>query len=130
LIEKFDPGELHRFEQARDHSVDLLKKWLAQYKFKDWTTTRTRGMPVTPAMRERRAAEIARKLNDTKRWRSHGRGLSRDILDRELNLIVEDFGQIADLNRKTRAYYRLLQDYMNGRNQSMAIQTRERFIAF
>jgi hypothetical protein len=130
LIEKFDPGELHRFEQAREHSVDLLKKWLAQYKFKDWTQTRSRNLPVTPAMREKRAAEIAGKLNDTKKWRSHGRGLSRDILDRELNLIVEDFGEIPDLNRKMRAYYRLLQDYMNGRNQTVAIQTRERFIAF
>jgi hypothetical protein len=29
LVEKFDPAaELHRFEQAREHSVDLLKKWL------------------------------------------------------------------------------------------------------
>jgi hypothetical protein len=39
LVQKFDPAELHRFEQARDHSVDLLKKWLVQYKFKNWTKT-------------------------------------------------------------------------------------------
>lgn len=66
FVQNFDLAELHRFEQARDHSVDLLKKWLVRYKFKNWTSTRTRSIEVTPAMREKRAAEIAGKLNDTK----------------------------------------------------------------
>lgn len=34
LLDKFDPGQLHRLEQAREHSVDLLKKWLVERKFK------------------------------------------------------------------------------------------------
>lgn len=129
FVQKFDLAELHRFEQARDHSVDLLKKWLVQYKFKDWTKTRSRGRRVTASMRERRAAEIANKLNDTKRWRSHGRGLSMEILDRELNLIVENFGANSELNKCVRSYYRMLQDFMGSRNHSVAIQTRERFLA-
>jgi hypothetical protein len=130
FVQKFDLAELHRFEQARDHSVDLLKKWLVQYKFKDWKKTRTRQRSVTSAMREKRAAEIANKLNDTKRWRSHGRGLSMEILDRELNLLVENFGQNSELNKCIRSYYRMLQDFMGSRNHSGAIQTRERFLAF
>jgi hypothetical protein len=130
LIQKFDPGELHRFEQARDHSVDLLKKWLVKYKFKDWSKTRSNGTPVTADMKEARAAEIAAKLNDTKKWRSHGRGLSLEVLDKDLNLIVEDFGNNADLNRKVRSYYRLLQDYMIGKGQNIAIQTRKNFVSF
>jgi len=80
LIEKFDPAELHRFEQAREHSVDLLERWLVQYKFKNWQVTTTRKLPVTPKMKADRAKDIAKKLNDTKRWRSHGRGLSIEVV--------------------------------------------------
>lgn len=128
FVQKFDPAELHRFEQARDHSVDLLKKWLVQYKFKDWNKTRGTGKKVTPQMREKRAAEIANKLNDTKKWRSHGRGLSREVVEKDLNLIIENFGIQVELNKLVRAYYRMLQDYMVGRNHTVAIQTRERFL--
>lgn len=112
FLQKFDPAELHQFEQARDLSIELLKKWLVQYKFKNWTVTRDRGIPVTLKMREDRAASIAKTLNDTRKWKSHGRGLSRFVLDKELNLIIEDFGADPVAEERVRSYYRLLQDYM------------------
>lgn len=126
LIEKFDPAELHRFEQAKEHSTDLLKKWLVTYKFKNWTRTAGRGIEVTDAMREERAAEIAATLNDTTKWRSHGRGLSMAVIQSDLKLVVEDFGANAELNRLVRGYYRLLQDYMGSKSQTFAVQTRQR----
>ncbi|MER8797202.1 ATP-dependent Clp protease proteolytic subunit [Mesorhizobium sp. M0984] len=129
LIQKFDPAQIHRFEQARDHSVDLLKKWLVQYKFKNWAVTHTKKLTVTPQMREKRAADIATKLNDTKRWRSHARGLSMDVITADLNLVIEDFGQDAELNKRIRSYYRLLKDHLNGRSHTVALQTREGFMA-
>ncbi len=129
LIQKFDPAQIHRFEQARDHSVDLLKKWLVQYKFKNWVTTQTQGKAVTPKMRETRAAEIATKLNDTKKWRSHGRGLSMDVLTKDLNLLIANFGNDTELNKRVRSYYRLLQDNMSSRQLSIAINTREGLLA-
>lgn len=129
LVQKFDPAQIHRFEQARDHSVDLLKKWLVQYKFKNWTKTRTQNLTVTPQMREKRAAEIARKLNDTKKWRSHGRGLSMDVISSDLNLMIENFGNDPELNRRVRSYYRLLKDHMSGHNNTIALQTRDGFMA-
>jgi hypothetical protein len=128
LIQKFDPAQIHRFEQARDHSVDLLKKWLVQYKFKNWTVTRTQGKSVTTAMRERRAADIAKKLNDTKRWRSHARGLSMDVINNDLNLLIENFGDDEELNKRVRSYYRLLKDHMSGRQHNIVIQTRVEFL--
>lgn len=133
LIEKFDPAELDQFEKARDLSIDLLKKWLVQNKFKNWTQTRTRGLKVTQEMREARATQIAKKLNDVKRWKSHGRGLSIAILKEELNLIVEDYGtdkKLSEFNSALRSYYRLLQDYMKRRGWQVVIQTRASYIAF
>lgn len=128
LVQKFDPAELHRFEQARDHSTDLLKKWLVQYKFKNWTKTQTQGKTVTKAMKERRAAEISNKLNDTKKWRSHSRGLSREVIERDLNLMIEDFGANPKLNERVRAYYRLLQDYLVGRQHSTVLHSANYFV--
>lgn len=128
LLQKFDPAELHRFEQAREHTVDLLERWLVQYKFKNWKETCDRRIPVTDAMKTQRAKEIATKLNDTRKWRSHGRGLSIEVVRKELNLVVEDFGSenhLIELNKRVRSYYRLLQDYMLRRRMAFAVQTRE-----
>jgi hypothetical protein len=129
LIQKFDPAQIHRFEQARDHSVDLLKKWLVQFKFKNWKVTETKKEAVTDKMRETRASEIAKRLNDTKRWRSHGRGLSMEVIKKDLNLLIANFGDDPELNRRVRSYYRLLQDYMTGKGHTVALQTREGFLA-
>lgn len=132
LIDKFDPAHLHWLEQAREHGVDLLKKWLLQYKFKDWTHTQGRGVPVTDQMKIRRAKEIAKKLNDTKVWRSHGRGLSLDVIRERLNLRVEDYGRevaLMSLKGAVESYYGLLKDYMGRRGWRFAVQTRDsRFV--
>lgn len=128
LLDKFDPAHLHWLEQAREHGVDLLKEWLAKYKFKNWNITKDRQIPVTEEMRRERASEVAKMLNDTKKWRSHGRGLSIDIVRNELNLEVEDFGEdpkLADFRKKIIAYYRLLKDYMGRRDWSFVVQTRQ-----
>lgn len=47
LISGFDQAELYKYEQARELSITLLKEWLVKYKFKNWTETRTRRVPVT-----------------------------------------------------------------------------------
>lgn len=128
LIEKFDPAELHQFEMAKQLSIDLLQSWLVQYKFKGWEKTRTSGQEVTRKMKEDRAAEIAGKLNNTGKWKVHSRGLSMKVIENDLNLIVEDFGKSPDLNKKLRAYYRLLQDYMISSRQTWVIHTRGRYL--
>lgn len=132
LIEKFDPAELHRFEQAREHSVDLLERWLVKHKFKNWNRTAGRGVPVTATMKAKRAKQIANKLNDTRKWRSHGRGLSLQVIQNDLNLLVEDFGadpNLGNLNRSVRSYYRLFQDYMKKMGRTIAVHTREQLVA-
>lgn len=130
FVDKFDPAELHFFEQARDLSVDLLKKWLVNYKFKDWTVTETTRTPVTNAMKEKRASEIARKLSDVHKWKSHGRTLSKAVIEKDLNLKIDDFGANKDLNDLVRPYYRLLQDYMQRVRHSLVIHTANDYQGF
>lgn len=130
FVEKFDPAELHFFEQARDLSVDLLKKWLVNYKFKDWIKTETKKTTVTKAMKEKRASEIAKKLNDVGKWKSHGRSLSKNVIENDLKLKIDDFGAKKELNDLVRPYYRLLQDYMQRVRHSVVIHSANNYQGF
>ena len=127
LISKFDPAELYQYERAKELSNSLLKEWLVRYKFRNWKVTKTHRRRVTKQMKVQRAEEIANKLNDTKTWNSHGRGISMDVIRRVLNLQIEDFGRDTELNSCVRIYYRLLRDYMVKRGHRWVVHTREHY---
>jgi membrane-bound ClpP family serine protease len=112
MINGFDQAELYQYDQARQLSISLLEEWLVKYKFKNWATTRTRNLTVTPEMKKGRAIEVATRLNDTDRWHTHGYGISMEVLSKDLNLIINDFGQNIKLSNKIKEYSRLLEDYM------------------
>ena len=38
ILKDFDLAELRSYEQAKELAVDMLKKWLTKYKFKDWVS--------------------------------------------------------------------------------------------
>jgi len=129
MINKFDPAEIDQFEKARDLSIDLLKQWLVKYKFKNWTVTATNKRPVDQNMKVDRAAQIALKLNDTKIWKSHSRGISMDVARKDLDLIIDDFGEDKARNDAVRAYYRLLTDYLEQRRHSIVLHSRKSFFS-
>lgn len=105
LLKSLDLAKLALYEQAKDLSIDLLKKWLVEYKFKDWTQHRTNdpGTPVTDEQKADRAEEIAQALADHKRWRSHGRNL--DVAKMmELRIEIDDYSDDAALKGAIRGY--------------------------
>ena len=112
LLSKLDLGELYQFEQARELSVELLVKWLSQYKFKGWDRTETRGEEVTEEMKKERAQDIATLLNDPARWHSHARGIDMNTLRNEVGLQIEDLAKHSNLHQAVRIYFELLRDYM------------------
>jgi len=113
LVQRFDPAKLYHIEQAIEHSKTLLKDWLPKYKFKDWTHTRTRNNPVTDAMKEHRAEEIAEILGDAGFWHSHGRGITLDELQSDnIKLDINNFGMDEELSKSIRNYYSLVSDYL------------------
>lgn len=123
LLEKLDLAELHQFELARDLSVDLLKRWLTSYKFKDWSTTETRGLEVTREMKERRATEIATQLNDQERWLTHGRGIDMKTLRDELRMRIDDFGAKPELKKAVWDYFWFLRHYMASTGTASFVHT-------
>jgi hypothetical protein len=118
ILLQFDQGELYQFDQARQLSIALLKEWLVKYKFKDWSKTRTRQKKVTKQMKISTATKVAKILNDTKKWHSHGYGLSKDVLERDIGVLIDDFGQNLTLSNCIRQYHDLLTDYMGRRGQA------------
>jgi hypothetical protein len=116
ILKDFDLAELRGYEQARDLTIDLLKKWLVNYKFKNWavhnSTPALEGQAVTQIQKEERAEEIAKKLGDTSTWKSHGRPINIQDL-RGMKLKIEDFGTDPKLTELIRSYYDFLRDYTN-----------------
>ena len=113
LVEKLDLADLHRYEQAREHSVELLEKWLPAYKFKNWDKKKSTGEIVSSDMKQQRAKEIALKLNDTKRWHAHSRGISMKILQDELDLIIEDISEDNQFQNNVNNVHSFILDYMD-----------------
>ena len=129
MLQQLDVGELYQFEQARELSVELLTKWLSQYKFKDWKTTESKGTKVTNKMEQDRAREIADSLNDPEKWHSHGRGISIDILRKrkELSLRIEDYSENTGLSKSIRSYFNLLIDYLDREKMVSFVHTKGYF---
>ena len=127
LLDKLDLGELYQFEQARELSIELLIEWLSRYKFKDWTETEERKIPVTEEMKKDRAEKIAALLNDAERWHSHGRAISMDMLQEEVGLQIEDISKRLELYQEVRRYFDLLRDYMNREQLYSFVHTRGYF---
>ena len=124
ILKDFDLAELKGYEQAKELTIDLLKKWLVKYKFKNWTKKQTSGAPVTHSLEEKRAEEIADRLSDNKIWKSHGRPINIEILRDSLNLVIEDYGKDSNLSTNIDSYYSLLDDYVRKNGLQLFIQTR------
>jgi len=116
ILQNQDLAMLSRYEQAKNLTITLLKKWLVEYKFKDWDTHQTtpelRGQVVTPEQKTRRAEEIATMLSDNKMWHSHGRMIGVGTLQNVVRLKIEDYSKDAVLSAKISGYNSLLIDYI------------------
>lgn len=116
IFQTQDLAMLSRYEQAKNLTITLLKKWLVEYKFKDWLTHQTTpallGQPVTQEQRVARAEEIATLLSDNKLWHSHGRMIGVSTIRNVLRLKVEDYSKDTDLRGKILGYSDFLLDYI------------------
>ena len=121
-LKEIDLGELRSFEQARDLTIDLLKKWLVVFKFKNWNTHRD-GRQVTPSEKDKRAEEIAKDLSDNNKWKSHGKGITIPELSK-LKLKIEDFSKDSNLRPLIRDYYNTMDEYIRMRNIQLFIHNR------
>lgn len=116
ILQSLDLAMLSRYEQARALTVTLLKKWLVEYKFKDWTAHRTdpmkKGLEVSLDEKQARAEDIAMLLGDNRTWHSHGRMIGPQTLTRVLRLEIEDYSNDLALRKIIRSYNDFIVEYI------------------
>ena len=119
LLQSLDLAMLSRYEQARDLTITLLKRWLVEHKFRDWNIHANhpdkKGQSVTNAEKVARAEEIARTLGDNKFWHSHERMIGPGTLNDLLRLKIDDYSTDATLRILIRSYNDLLTEYVENR---------------
>ena len=111
LVSQISPGEIYGVLNSLQFAKDLVKGWLPKYKFKNWTVTETRKIPVTLEMKEERALSISEKLCNHMDWHSHGRSLKIEDLKEEL--LIEDIDKdqkLADIVYRIKTIIRLIFD--------------------
>ena len=126
LVNKFDPVLLYEIESSIKLCVELLEKWLPQYKFKDWLVD-SEGNQVTEERKQERAVAIARVLGDRERWRSHGTGIGmHDLTGDDIKLRIADFGQDVEKSDLLKTYYSTTMQLMDQDDLFGIIQTETR----
>ena len=125
MLREQDLAMLRRHEQARDLTVALLTEWLVKYKFKNWNTHKSTGLPVTQAEKEKRATEIARDLGDNKLWHSHGRSIGVAALTHILKLKIEDYSTDSTLTKLIRDYNDLICQYITRNGAEIFFHTKK-----
>jgi membrane-bound ClpP family serine protease len=112
ILQKIDLAELRSYEMARNLTINLLKEWLVEYKFKDWNTHNSTGIAVSLAEKEERAEDIANKLSNNSIWHSHGRSIGIETLKGFLKLKIEDYSNNDELRELIRNYNDLICEYI------------------
>jgi membrane-bound ClpP family serine protease len=129
MLKGMDLADLRFYEQARALTIDLLKKWLVEYKFKNWDTHSSTKEQVTTKEKEDRAEEIAKELGNTSAWHTHSRPINLQAL-KKLRLQIEDYGENAQLKQMIDKYYNVLQDYIMKYRCNILFHTRKNFQRF
>lgn len=111
MLNSLDLAQLRRYEQARELSKDLLKKWLVEYKFRNWDVKETTQSQVTKEDKITRAEEIAVALSDNRKWHSHGRSIGIDTLTKDLNLQIEDYTDNKQLTEDIRDLDKMITEF-------------------
>ncbi len=131
MLQQLDLAMLSSYEQAKNLTITLLKKWLVQYKFADWDTHGTDqkklGTPVTTKEKEKRAEEIAKMLSDNKLWHSHGRKIGLSTITGLIRLKIDDYSHNVQLRPMIREYHDFLLEYIQRQNYPIFLHSKNYF---
>jgi hypothetical protein len=86
LINSLDKKELGHAMTATKYATQMAMEFIKTYKFKTWTVKETSKVAVTDEDRAARAQAIADALASHDRWKNHGHGITRNVLQSEIQL--------------------------------------------
>ena len=88
--------------------MELVEGYLYNYKFRDWSFHSTDGRPVTDQDKRDRATEIAGMLCSHAQWKTHSRGITRDVAWNECKIKIIHSESINNLDRAIRRFWALM----------------------
>ena len=86
------------------------------------------GSAVTLEEKMNRAQEIATELSNNSKWKSHGRPINIEILEKQLRLKIDDYSNDATMREIIRSYHTLSVDYIKKNDIVIFIHTRKNLI--
>lgn len=106
ILRQIEGKEIGNAINASNYSVELVEDYLYKYKFKTWSN-HTDGSVVTDEEKKKRAHEIADLLCDHKLWKSHSRGINREVAWDVCKLKITHSETIKGLDRSIRRFWAL-----------------------
>jgi hypothetical protein len=106
ILGQIDGKEIGNAISASEYSIELVETYLFEYKFKHWSH-HSNGKPVTDEEKQKRARSIAKLLCDHSTWKTHSRGINREIAWDICKLKIaypEDIDGLHDAIRKFWAF--------------------------
>lgn len=107
ILNGIDPKELGNAISASDYSINLVKDYLINYKFRDWNIHSDGTTQVSEDEKRQRAKEIAQFLCAHNQWKSHGHSISREVAWSECRLKITHSESIEGLDRAMRRMWAL-----------------------
>ena len=108
ILRNLDPKEIGSATNASNYCIGLVTNYLREYKFKDWKVHSSDGREVTIDDKNNRAEEIAKQLCDHSIWKTHSRGITRDIAESVCRLKITHPEDVEGLNSAIRRLWALL----------------------
>lgn len=87
--------------------MELVEGYLYNCKFKNWAT-HSDGRLVTDEDKTTRAKEIALMLCNHGQWKTHSRGITRDVAWTECRIKVTHSESVPGLDRAMRRFWALM----------------------
>jgi len=107
ILSQLDGKEIGNAINASKYSIELVENYLINYKFSKWTK-HSDGREVTAEDKEERAKEIAELLCSHDVWKTHSRGITREIAWEVCKIKITNTETISNLERVIRRFWALL----------------------
>lgn len=107
ILNRIDVKDIGNAINASKYSEELVETYLKEYKFKNWLNHSSNGNVVTDDKKSMRAKEIANKLCRHELWKTHSRGISREVAWNECRIKITNFESIPGLDNAMRRFWAL-----------------------
>jgi len=108
ILDNIDPRRLGNAITMTRYVQSMASDFLYQFKFKSWNKHSTTNIVVTDDEKREKANQISESLASNDQWKSHGHGLSRDVVEKELKVKVDKLESVNGLEKAVRRFWALM----------------------